>query len=86
MDDPCHAGSFIMEAIEEACISSDYTYRRLVSRAYHDTLFMAKICPTSMIFIPSFKGYSHRPEEYSSPQEIEKGVLVLAKTLMKLSS
>jgi len=46
---------------------------------------MAEICPTSMIFIPSKNGYSHRPEEYSSPLEIEKGVHILAKSLAALS-
>ena len=46
----------------------------MISRAYHDSLFMAQVCPTTMIFIPCFKGYSHRPDEFSSPEQIEKGV------------
>ena len=37
----------------------------MVSRAYHDSLFMAGIAPTGMIFIPCKGGISHRPEEYS---------------------
>jgi len=47
---------------------------------------MAQVCPTTMIFIPSFKGYSHRPDEYSSPEQIEAGVKVLAATLAELSN
>lgn len=85
IDAPCHSGDHIIAAIETACLSSDYSHQKLVSRAYHDTLFMAKICPTSMIFIPSKNGYSHRPEEFSSPEEIEKGVDILAQTLATLS-
>jgi acetylornithine deacetylase/succinyl-diaminopimelate desuccinylase-like protein len=42
---------------------------------------MAQVCPTTMIFIPCRKGYSHRPDEFSSPKQIEKGVRVLAETL-----
>jgi N-carbamoyl-L-amino-acid hydrolase len=57
----------------------------MVSRAYHDSLFMAQVCPTTMIFIPCFKGYSHRPDEFSSPQQIERGVCVLAETLAELA-
>jgi N-carbamoyl-L-amino-acid hydrolase len=34
-----------------------------------------------MIFIPCRKGYSHRPDEHSSPEQIEKGVRVLAEFL-----
>jgi len=57
---------------------------RMVSRAYHDSLFMARLAPVTMIFIPCFKGYSHRPDEYSSPAAIRKGVEVLAGALRSL--
>jgi len=57
----------------------------MVSRAYHDSLFMARICPTGMIFIPCRDGVSHRPDEYSAPHEIQRGVAVLANTLAHLA-
>jgi len=49
-------------------------------------LFIAHLCPTAMIFIPCRGGVSHRPDEYSSPEQIAKGVLVLARTLENLAS
>jgi acetylornithine deacetylase/succinyl-diaminopimelate desuccinylase-like protein len=58
----------------------------MVSRAYHDSLFMAGICPTAMIFIPCRNGWSHRPDEFSSVEAIEKGVRVLADTLRALAA
>ena len=60
-------------------------YKKMVSRAYHDSLFMARIAPVGMVFIPCRGGVSHRPDEYSAPQEIENGAKVLAGTLAKLS-
>ena len=57
----------------------------MVSRAYHDSLFMAQIAPTGMIFIPCREGWSHRPDEYASPEDIERGVNALAIALAKLS-
>ena len=60
-------------------------YRKMVSRAYHDSLFMATIAPTSMIFIPCKGGVSHRPDEYAAPKDIERGVKALALTLARLS-
>jgi N-carbamoyl-L-amino-acid hydrolase len=57
----------------------------MVSRAYHDTLFMAQVCPATMIFIPCRGGVSHRPDEYSSPEQIRQGVEVLALTLARLA-
>jgi len=38
-----------------------------------------------MIFIPCRGGVSHRPDEYSSPQQIRDGVAVLAGTLRHLA-
>jgi N-carbamoyl-L-amino-acid hydrolase len=64
--------------ISEICRAQKISCKEMVSRAYHDSLFMAKICPTTMIFIPCFKGYSHRPDEHSSPEQIQTGVQVLA--------
>ena len=58
----------------------------MVSRAYHDSLFMARICPVAMIFIPCRNGVSHRPDEYSTPESIAQGTRILAKTLAALSS
>ncbi len=60
--------------------------RRMISRAYHDSLFMARLAPVTMIFIPCHKGYSHRPDEFSSSAAIRKGVEVLAGTLRSLAS
>jgi acetylornithine deacetylase/succinyl-diaminopimelate desuccinylase-like protein len=58
----------------------------MVSRAYHDSLFMSRIAPTVMLFIPCRNGYSHRPDEYASPEDISRGALVLAETLARLAS
>jgi N-carbamoyl-L-amino-acid hydrolase len=58
----------------------------MVRRAYHDSLFMARISPIAMIFIPCRGGVSHRPDEYASPGHIASGTRVLAATLGKLAS
>jgi N-carbamoyl-L-amino-acid hydrolase len=39
-----------------------------------------------MIFIPCRGGVSHRPDEYSSPEQIRDGVMVLAHTIAKLAA
>jgi ureidoglycolate amidohydrolase len=58
----------------------------MVSRAYHDSLFMSRITAAGMLFIPCYKGYSHRPDEYASPEDVARGTLVLAESLAALSS
>jgi N-carbamoyl-L-amino-acid hydrolase len=84
-DPPANCAAEIIEAIEISAKELEFKTQKMVSRAYHDTLFMARICPVSMIFIPCKNGVSHRPDEYSKPEEIEKGVKVLAQALAKLS-
>jgi ureidoglycolate amidohydrolase len=85
-DPPATAGAEIVRAIEGASQALGVACKPMVSRAYHDSLFMARICPTSMIFIPCRGGVSHRPDEYSSPKAILIGVAALALTLAELSS
>lgn len=85
-DPPITCGGTVIAATTRATETLRLRHQKLVSRAYHDALFMGQICPSGMIFIPSQNGYSHRPEEYSSPQEITHGVRVLAHTLANLAS
>ena len=85
-DAPAACSPEIVEAIEKACVDDCIAYKRMVSRAYHDTTFMARLCPVAMIFIPCRAGVSHRPDEYSTPESIAQGTRILAKTLATLST
>ncbi len=76
----------VIAALEQACIAHGATHRLMISRAYHDSLFMSQIVPTAMLFIPCRGGVSHRPDEYSSPEAIARGALILAEALSQLSS
>jgi acetylornithine deacetylase/succinyl-diaminopimelate desuccinylase-like protein len=58
----------------------------MVSRAYHDSLFMSRIAPTGMLFIPCRNGWSHRPDEFASPEDIARGALILAEALARLAA
>jgi N-carbamoyl-L-amino-acid hydrolase len=80
-DPPATCEPELLEAIGSACDKQEITYRRMVSRAYHDSLFMARVAPTAMIFIPCRNGYSHRPDEYAAPEDIARGASVLAEAL-----
>ncbi|MEM9079243.1 MAG: M20 family metallo-hydrolase [Verrucomicrobiota bacterium] len=84
-DPPATCDPELVQLLEDTAQKLGYSHRRMISRAYHDSLFMARLCPTSMIFIPCFKGYSHRPDEYASPEAIAKGTQLLAESLRQLS-
>jgi ureidoglycolate amidohydrolase len=84
-DAPAPCAPTIIDTLVAACERRGRTYARMISRAYHDSLFMSRIAPMGMIFIPCRGGISHRPDEYASPDAVEKGVDVLAHALADLS-
>jgi N-carbamoyl-L-amino-acid hydrolase len=85
-DEPASCDRPTIEHLQRACDEHGLEYDLMVSRAYHDSLFMARVCPVSMIFIPCRGGVSHRPDEYSSPESIGKGVTILADALASLTA
>src|SRR5260221_8829370 len=85
-DAPAHCAPEIVAALSAACAKHQLPFLPMVSRAYHDSLFMSRIAPVAMLFVPCRNGYSHRPDEYASPEDIERGVVVLAETLARLAS
>ena len=84
-DPPATCAPPVIDAIENACREVEAPFQKMVSRAYHDALFMARLCPIGMIFIPSQGGVSHRPDEFSAPEDIARGTDVLARTLAQLA-
>jgi N-carbamoyl-L-amino-acid hydrolase len=85
-DAPAQSSPHTVQLLEEICAEEGAAYKKMVSRAYHDSLFMAAITPIAMIFIPCRNGVSHRPDEYAAPADIAKGTYVLARVLAKLAS
>jgi N-carbamoyl-L-amino-acid hydrolase len=85
-DAPATCAPELVEALSKCCTARGLKFMPIVSRAYHDSLFMSRIAPVVMLFIPCHKGYSHRPDEYASPEDISRGVLILADMLASLSA
>ena len=85
-DLPARCSEEIVGTIEGVCSEHDVPSRRMVSRAYHDSLFLAQIAPIGMIFIPCRGGVSHRADEFAEAADIVLGAEVLAATLARLAS
>jgi len=85
-DAPGESAPAIIAALSRSCAELKQAFIPMVSRAYHDSLFMSRIVPVGMLFIPCRHGYSHRPDEYASPEDIQRGVRVLAETLASLAA
>ena len=84
-DPPAQCAPAVVSALAQACEIHGLRHDLMISRAYHDSLFMSRIAPTAMLFIPCRGGISHRPDEYASPESIAQGTLVLAEALARLA-
>jgi len=84
-DYPADCAPLVEDSVEWAAQALGLSHERMVSRAYHDSLFMAKVAPTGMIFIPCKDGVSHRPDEWISDKWYKQGIEALALTLARLS-
>ena len=85
-DDPVPLSETLAAMFEEICQEKGLQYRVMNSGAGHDAMHMAKLVPTSMIFIPCKEGISHNPAEYAKPQDITNGINVLAAAVKRLAS
>ena len=70
---------------DESCIAairtvagdSGYSHRDIVSGAGHDAVYIARVAPTAMIFIPCENGISHNEIEKTEPEHVAAGANVL---------
>ncbi len=65
-DAPGDCAPIVVDALSESCRKHQLKFLPMISRAYHDSLFISRIAPVAMLFIPCRNGYSHRPDEYAS--------------------
>lgn len=84
-DPPVTCDANIIRATEQAVEELSFSSMSLVSRAYHDSLFIGQKFPTGMIFIPCKDGISHRPDESITADDLKAGILVLANVMKQLS-
>ncbi len=82
---PVEFAPLVTEAVSRAAAAQGLRALRMPSGAFHDAQFMVPLCPSGMIFVPSRKGISHNPAEYSSPAQLAAGARVLAQVLHKVA-
>ncbi len=85
-DPPATMDPWLVDVLDVAAKDAGVATHRLPSRAYHDSLFMPRACPTAMLFVPCRDGVSHRPDEFATEADMADGVRVLAHALARLST
>ncbi len=70
---PTACSPLIQSAIEEVSMAAGFRSTRLPSGAGHDGVFVARIAPMGMIFVPCREGRSHAPEEWAERLIVQTG-------------
>lgn len=74
----------IREVIADAVAGLGLSSQVMPSGAGHDAQDLARICAMGMIFVPSVKGISHSPAEFTRPEDVTNGANVLLQTVLRL--
>lgn len=81
---PVHFDDALVAHLTDTCAALDAPALTLTSGAFHDAMYLARHCPTAMLFVPSRGGISHNPLESTSDYHLVLGTRALAHCLATL--
>ena len=76
----------VINIVESIAKQQGNTVQRMPSGAGHDAQMLARICPSGMIFVPSVKGISHNPSEFTESVDLEAGANIILHTMLSLTT
>ncbi len=72
-----------VDAVAQAVERLGYPAMHMVSGAGHDSVYVSRVAPTGMIFVPCGEGISHNEAESANPGELEAGANVLLHAMLQ---
>jgi N-carbamoyl-L-amino-acid hydrolase len=72
-----------VDAVGRAAAKLGYSHMPAVSGAGHDAVYMARLAPAGMVFIPCKDGISHNEIESAEPEHITAGCNVLLHAMLE---
>jgi N-carbamoyl-L-amino-acid hydrolase len=85
-EDPVPLDKWLIHLLKECCEMRNIAYEIMPSGAGHDAMQMAKVTPAGMLFIPSRRGISHSPLEWSEPEDICLGAQLLLDSVIRVAN
>ncbi len=71
-----------VEAVRRGAEAMGYSAMEIVSGAGHDSVYISRVAPTGMVFVPCEGGISHSEVENATPQDLEAGANVLLHAML----
>jgi hydantoinase/carbamoylase family amidase len=85
-ENPVPLDKGVIRLLRECCIARNIAHEIMPSGAGHDAMQMAKITPAGMLFIPSRRGISHSPLEWSKPEDVCLGAQLLLDSVIRIAN
>jgi N-carbamoyl-L-amino-acid hydrolase len=73
----------LVEAIRSGAQALGLSSMDAISGAGHDAVYLARVAPTAMIFVPCKDGISHNEIEDADPAHLEAGCNVLMQAMLQ---
>jgi len=73
----------LIECVRIGTAKAGYKSRDIISGAGHDAAYVARVAPTTMIFVPCLGGISHNEAESSTREECTAGAQVLLNAVLE---
>ena len=73
----------LVAAVREAAAAQGYGHQDIVSGAGHDAVYVARVAPTAMVFVPCVGGISHNEIEDAKPEDLTAGCNVLFNAILE---
>jgi N-carbamoyl-L-amino-acid hydrolase len=80
---PCEFDPALVASVREAVAALGYSHMDIVSGAGHDAVYVARVAPTAMIFVPCEGGISHNEIESATPADLAAGCNVLLQAALR---
>jgi N-carbamoyl-L-amino-acid hydrolase len=80
---PCPFHPDCVDAVRKAAAKLGYSTMDVVSGAGHDAIYVARLAPAGMIFVPCKDGISHNEIEDAQPAHLEAGCNVLLHAMLE---
>ena len=71
--------------LREKATDRQLSTRDMIAAAGHDSVLMAPLVPSAMLFVPSVAGITHNPKEYSTKEQVARGAQVLLDAVLALA-
>jgi beta-ureidopropionase / N-carbamoyl-L-amino-acid hydrolase len=71
--------------LRDKAAARQLTTRDMIAAAGHDSVLIAPLCPSAMLFVPSVDGITHNPREYSTKEQLARGAEVLLDAVLALA-